>query len=111
MADRLRAECLAVYVSKTPDLSHLDAAERERLERHLNAARALQIETRVLEGQDLPETLVNFARLHGVTQIFIDRQARSGRRAWFAPSLMEAIVNRARGLQVTIVADRSVRPA
>jgi two-component system sensor histidine kinase KdpD len=111
VADRLRAECFAVYVSRTADLGHLDAADRESLERHLNAARALQIETRVLQGQDVAETLVGFARLNGVTQIFLDRQGKSGRRSWFAPSLMEAIVNRATGLQVTIVADRSVRPA
>ena len=32
------------------------AAERERLERHLNFARGLQIETRVLEGDDVAET-------------------------------------------------------
>src|SRR5439155_27019672 len=34
VADYLRAECLAVYVSKTPDLRDLAAAERENLERH-----------------------------------------------------------------------------
>jgi two-component system, OmpR family, sensor histidine kinase KdpD len=111
MADHLRADCLAVYVSRTPDLRHLSAAEKERLERHLNFARALQIETRVLEGETIAETLVAFARQHGVTQIFMGREGKPAMRAraWLRPSLMECVVNRATGLQVTIVADRSVR--
>src|SRR5262245_8808010 len=39
VADYLRAECLALYVSKTADLSELTGEEREALERHLNFAR------------------------------------------------------------------------
>ena len=74
VADYLRAECLAVYVSPTPDFEELTTQERESLERHLNFARGLQIETRVLQGADVAETVVNFARLHGVTQIFVTRQ-------------------------------------
>ncbi len=52
VADYLRAECLAVYVSKTADLGDLTPEERESLDRHLNFARALRIETRVLQGTD-----------------------------------------------------------
>ena len=81
----------------------------ERLERHLNFARALQIETRVLEGRDVARTLLAFAGANGVTQIFVDRNAGSRERSWFGPSLIERIVNGARGLQVTVVADRTLR--
>jgi two-component system, OmpR family, sensor histidine kinase KdpD len=109
VADHLRAECLAVYVSPTPDLRHLSDDERQRLERHLNFARGLQIETRVLQGRDVAETAVGFARLHGVTQIFVTRDRKRVARFWFDHWLVERIVNRARGMQVTIVADRSVR--
>jgi two-component system sensor histidine kinase KdpD len=110
VADHLRAECFAVYVSETPDLRHLTDDERQRLERHLNFARALQIETRVLQGRDVAETVVNFARLNGVTQIFVIRDRKRAARWWFDHSLVERIVNRAQGMQVTIVADRSTRP-
>jgi len=110
VADGLRAECLAVYVSRTSDLSELARDERERLERHLNFARALQIETRVLEGRDTARALLAFARANGVTQIFVDRNARSASRFCLRRSLVERIVNGARGLQVTVVADRTLRP-
>ncbi len=109
VADGLRADCLAVYVSKTPDFRHLSARERRQLERHLNFARGLQIETRVLEGRDVARTLLDFARAHGVTQIFIDRAMRPAARWRLRGSLLEDIVNAARGLQVTVVADRSLR--
>jgi two-component system, OmpR family, sensor histidine kinase KdpD len=109
VADYLRAECLAVHVSPTADCSDLTGQERENLDRHLNFARGLQIETRVLQGRDVAETVVNFARLHGVTQIFITRRKPTALRAWFAAALAQRIVNLARDMQVTVVADRSIR--
>jgi two-component system sensor histidine kinase KdpD len=110
VADYLRAECLAVYVSRTPYLQELTEAERETLERQLNFARGLQIETRILQGSDVADTVVNFARLHGVTHIFVTRQGKTNVvRSWFGQQLMQQIVNLARDMQVTIVADRSIR--
>ena len=109
VADNLRAECFAVYVSRTPDCRHLTPAEREHVERHLNFARGLQIETRILEGMDVAETIVSFARLHGVTQIFVVREKPRALGAWFASAFVQRIVNLARDRQVTVVADRSVR--
>jgi two-component system sensor histidine kinase KdpD len=111
VADYLRAECLAVYVSTGASLNELPRTEREQLERHLNFARALQLETRVLQGRDVAKTLVTFARQRGVTQIFLAREHDRGGLSWFRPSLMESVVGLATGLQVTIVADRSIRPA
>jgi two-component system, OmpR family, sensor histidine kinase KdpD len=109
VADNLRAECLAVYVSKSSDLGELPPRERESLERNLNFARGLRIETRVLQGADEAEAIVAFARLHGVTQIFVTRQKSSALKAWFASAFVQRIVNLARDMQVTVVADRTVR--
>jgi two-component system sensor histidine kinase KdpD len=89
----------------------LTATEREGLERQLNFARGLQIETRILQGTDVAETVVSFARLHGVTQIFVTRRAGNVMRSWLGQGLVQQIVNLARDMQVTIVADRSVRRA
>jgi two-component system, OmpR family, sensor histidine kinase KdpD len=110
VADYLRADCLAVFVTKSPDSSHLAADERDNLQRHLNFARGLQIDTRILEGADAPETIVQFARLNGVTQIFLSREADARISARFRASLLERLVNLAHDMQVTIVADRFKRP-
>lgn len=109
VADYLRASCFALHVSPTPDMRELTADERQSLERHLNFARALQIETRVLQGRNVPESIVTFARLHGVSQIFIAREKPSPLRSWFASAFAQRLVYLARDMQVTIVADRSTR--
>jgi two-component system sensor histidine kinase KdpD len=111
VADYLRAECLAVYVSKTGDLDDLPSETREQLERLLNFARALLIETRILPGTDVADTVVNFARLHGVTQIFVPRERPNPIRSWFASAHVQRIVSLAGDMQVTVVADRSKRHA
>jgi two-component system sensor histidine kinase KdpD len=110
VADYLRADCLAVFVTKSPDLSHLTDAERDSLQRHLNFARGLQIDTRILEGEDVPETIVQFARVNGVSQIFLSREADSRIGFRLRASLLERLVSLAHDMQVTIVADRSKRP-
>jgi two-component system sensor histidine kinase KdpD len=111
VADYLHADCFAVYVAKAPDFQDLTAAERESLERHLNFARGLRIETRILQGTDIAESLVNVARIHGVTQIFVTREKPTALRSWFASALVQRIVNLARDMEVTVVAGRSTRRA
>ena len=111
MSDYLRADCLAVYVAKSGDFSDLTAGERESLERNLNFARGLRIETRVLQGDDTAEAIANFARLHAITQIFVTRQKSSAIQSWFASAFAQRLVSLARDMQVTVVADRSTRQA
>jgi two-component system sensor histidine kinase KdpD len=111
VADHLRGDCLAVYVSKTANLEDLADDDRDRLQRHMSFANALQIETHVLEGEDVAETLVRYARAQKVTQIFITRQKDRTLRTLFAEGLVQRIVNLAQDMQVTVVADRSIRRA
>jgi len=107
VADYLRADCLAVYVTKTTDHSDLPPADRESLERNLNFARGLRIETRVLQGGDTADAVANFARLHGITQIFVTRQKSTALQEWFASAFVQRLTNKARDMQITVVADRS----
>ena len=110
VADYLQADCLGVYVSQTDDLRHLSEEDRDRVQRHLSFARGLQVDTRVLTGEDIANTLVTFARQEKVTQIFVVRQQERTLRTWFAEGLVQQIVNLAQDMQVTVVADRSTRP-
>lgn len=109
VADYLHADCFAVYVSRTRTLDDLSADERDALERQLNFARGLQIEARILEGDDVAEALVNFANVNGVTQIFVLRHRSRSLASLWRPSLVQRIVKQAVDMQVTIVADRSTR--
>jgi two-component system, OmpR family, sensor histidine kinase KdpD len=108
VADYLHADCFAVCVLKEGELRALPAKERESIERHLTFARNLHIETRVLKGEDAAATLVDFARVHQITQIFLARPRRVPRLK-LGRTVVQKIVQLAEDMQVTVVAER--RPA
>lgn len=109
VADYLHADCFAVAVFPPADSSDFGVPERQAVERHLNFARNLHIETRVLQGESAAKTLVEFARLNGITQLFLARPSRPQKTMGFGRSLLQEIVHLARDMQVMIVADRSSR--
>jgi two-component system sensor histidine kinase KdpD len=106
VSDFIGAECFAVAVQATGDLTGLPREEREALDRHLNFARNLHIETRILEGHDVASTLVEFGRRNQATQIFLTRPPA---RSWL-PALSQdpaqKIVDMAKDMQIVIVSDR-----
>ena len=109
VADYLHADCFAVAVGRDSDLGDLATPQREALERHLNFARNLHIETRVLQGHDVASTLVEFARLNGITHLFVARPTQHQKTKPFARSVVHEVVRLARDMQVMIVADRGSR--
>ena len=112
VADYLHADCLAVAVCRNPDLRDTTSAEREAVERHLNFARALHIEARVLQGHDIAKTLVEFAKLNGVTQLLLARSAQTQKQAPLTNLVLQVVrlvMHLAHDMQVMIVADRGSR--
>jgi two-component system sensor histidine kinase KdpD len=106
VADYLQADCFAVFVHAELDFNALPTTKREAVERHLNFARNLHIETRVLQGEDIAITLLDFARLRNITQIFMVRPQYSPWEGFIGRNLIHRIVRHARDMQVTIVAER-----
>ena len=106
VSDFLGAECFAVAVQPAGDLSGLAAADREAIERHLNFARNLHIETRILEGDDVALTLVTFARRNHVTQIFLTRPRRKAWSLALSRDPVQRVVSIAKDMQIVIVSDR-----
>jgi two-component system sensor histidine kinase KdpD len=106
MADYLRAECFAVYVSRRPDLSGLLSREREAVEKHLNFARNLRIEARVLQDENTAQAIVDFSRRHQVTQIFLARQGSRAQRRLLQRNMITQVVELAKDIRITVVAER-----
>ena len=109
VADYLHADCIALFVHRTPNVTELPAEERHTLEKHLRFARSLQMETRVVAGIDIARTVVEFARSHQVTQVFVAPSRGGLRERLLGRNFVENIVRLAEDLQVTVVADRSRR--
>ncbi len=111
VADYLHADCLAVAILRPTGGNKVAAEEREAIERHLNFARNLHIDARLLDaeaaGDDPAKALVEFARVNGVTQLFLARPRGTGLRGILQASIEQRIVWLSRDMQVTIVADRT----
>jgi two-component system sensor histidine kinase KdpD len=103
VADYLKAECFAVYVTESEqELAQVQTV----VEQHLDFARKLHIETRVLTGLDVAETLVDFARRNQVTQIFLTRPPQRKLPFLARKHFVMNVVRMARDMQVTVVAER-----
>ena len=104
VSDFLGAECFAVAVA--PAGGGLPQSAREALDRHLNFARNLRIEARVLEAGSVATALVEFGRRNGITQIYL---ARPRETRWFSSlrrDMVQRIVELAKDTQIVIVSAR-----
>jgi two-component system sensor histidine kinase KdpD len=106
IADFLGAECLAVFFSPGPDLNGLPKEDRETVEKHLSFAQNLQIETRVIEGRNAADALVDFARRNQITQILLARPRSSWLSHFPLTNFAGKLIRKARDMRVVIVADR-----
>jgi two-component system sensor histidine kinase KdpD len=104
VAEFIKAGCVAVYVRSAAH--HVGPWESETVEKHLRFARELHIETRLLEGDREAETLVNFARLSGITQIYIARPRYTPWQRLFTTNPVHRIVRLAPDMRLIIVAGR-----
>ena len=105
VADYLQADCFAVCVLPSA-MAELPKSSREAIERHLEFARRLHIETRILEGENPAETLVDFTRRNGVTQIFLAKPPKPAIPFIAKRNFVMDVVRLAKDRQVTVVADR-----
>ena len=108
VADYLKADCFAVCVLPPAAMADLSKTSREAIERHLEFARRLHIETRILEGENAAETLVDFTRRNGVTQIFLAKPAKPAIPILAKRNFVMEVVRLAKDRQVTVVAERRV---
>jgi two-component system sensor histidine kinase KdpD len=106
VADYLKAECFAVCVLPPSGMEALPAVKRSALEQQLEFARKLHIETRILEGENAAQSLVDFARRNAVTQIFLAKPRRRRIPLLARWRLVMDVVRLAKDRQVTVVAER-----
>jgi len=71
-AERFHGDLTVAYVGQ-PELT---ADDQAALERNLAVARAANAHIEILDGQDPIETILQFARERGITQIFVGHTAR-----------------------------------
>lgn len=95
VADYLNSACTALFVSHDA-MPALSPENRAAIDRHINFCRNMRIQTEVIQSPDPAKAVAEWARQHGITQIFATRDAPDVRK----------LVHLARDMQVTIVAER-----
>jgi two-component system sensor histidine kinase KdpD len=97
-ANRFHGELFAVYV-RYDRLSEKDEAI---LQEQLNEARQVGAQIAVLDGYDPVETLMDFARAHRITQIFVGHPSRVHWWDRFLGGPLDQLIRAAEGIDVRV---------
>ena len=96
--DRFHGELLVVYVDQ-PEWSD---EQRARIDQGLLYAEEVNAEVVKLDGEDIPATILSFARSRGITQIYV---GHSGRESWWERcfgSDLDKLIRAAEGIDVRV---------
>jgi two-component system, OmpR family, sensor histidine kinase KdpD len=97
-ADRFQGEFYVVYIQERS----LSQQEQSTLDANLDSARALGAEVEVLHGFDNAETILNFAKQKGITQIFVGHSTGRGLQTKIWGSLVDRLIRSAEGIDVVV---------
>jgi two-component system sensor histidine kinase KdpD len=102
-ADRFHGELLAIYVNQ-PNLTPQDRIANER---NIKVARAERARVDVLEGKDPVATILEYAREHRITQVFVGHNLRRDWRARLRGSPLDRLIEGAEGIDVRVFPHRT----
>jgi two-component system sensor histidine kinase KdpD len=103
MADSLKAPWTAVHVETGRNLN-MRESERDRIAEALRLAQRLGAETVTLPGQDVADTIAEYARANNFTHIVIVQPRRSRWLQLLYETLAQALIRRADGASVHVLA-------
>jgi two-component system, OmpR family, sensor histidine kinase KdpD len=97
-AARFHCDVLAVYVRQ----QSLSTPDQRQLEEALEKAKGNGLQVEVLDGEDPVTSIVQYARAHGVTQIFVGHSAKRDLGTRMFGSAVSRLVREARGIDVRV---------
>jgi two-component system sensor histidine kinase KdpD len=97
-ADRFHGELFAIYVMQ----QNLTAEDRMATDRNETLARAQQARLEVLEGRDPVATILDYARRHNITQIFVGHNLRRVWRERLSGTPLDRLLRDAEGIDVRV---------
>ncbi len=102
VASRLKAEWIVAYVERTTG-APFTPAEKRALAATMKLAEELGAETVALSGDDVAQTLLEFARQRNVSRIVVGKPAHSRWRDRLTGSLLDEIVRGSGGIEVLVI--------
>ena len=98
IAERFHCDLLALYVRQ----SGLSQADSELVERHLALARELRAQVHVIEATNSAAAILEFARAHSITQLFLGHSLRSRWHELLFGNPLDRIIEAADAMDVRI---------
>jgi two-component system sensor histidine kinase KdpD len=97
-ADRFHGDLTVAYVRQ----AEISAADQAALDRNLAIARATNARIEILDGEDPIETILHYAREHGITQIFVGHSTQE--RWWerFTGTPLDRLIDGADDIDVRV---------
>jgi two-component system sensor histidine kinase KdpD len=97
-ADRFHGDLYVVYVEQ----DELKEADQRLIRENLDYAHAAKARVELLSGEDATEAILDFARQHGVTQIFVGHSNQSGWASRLRSNPVERLIMEAEGMDVRV---------
>ncbi|QWF70502.1 sensor histidine kinase KdpD [Methylomonas paludis] len=107
LATSLHASWIAVYV-ETPALQRLSSSRRDEVLKALRLAERLGANTVTLSGQNMGNTILQYAHEHNINKLVLGRPSRKGWRRWFLGSVVDTIISQAHGINFYLLGDESL---
>lgn len=94
----------ALYV-KTSDSEKMSEEDKKRLQSNISLAKQLGADITTIYGDEISYRIAEFARVSGVTEIFIGRSTVKRKHFWNKPTLTEKLIETAPNLDIHIIPD------
>ena len=102
LADMLRAEWWVASV-ETPDMAFRPAEQRRQIASHLRLAEELGAKVVTLPGESIADTIFNYAKTHGVTQIIVGHSLMPWFRRIWKRSPVDELVRKDAAVDVYVI--------
>lgn len=102
LADQLRAPWTAISIETTSP-SRTAAADQNSVSEALRLAQRLGAEPVLIPGQDVADSVIDYARANNVTHLIVGKSARSGWRQLAFGSTTQRLINRAGGINIHVI--------
>jgi two-component system sensor histidine kinase KdpD len=98
VAERFHGELIVAYVNQ----ADISSADRATLDQKLAYARSAGAQVKILDGRDPAQTILDFARASGITQLFIGHSFASQRWTGIRGNGVDKLIQYSQGMDVRI---------
>lgn len=108
IAEAFHAQWIALYI-ETPQRRQLEEDERKRLKDNMDIAERLGARVISVNGEDIAEQIVSYARSRNVSRIVIGKNHRNVgyRRRWFSVDIADKIIAATPYIDVYVIPEQS----